>query len=75
MIVTETVIIDGRECVKTYSDKGVKIHGGYPVGDYDDAVDPKDSGRTYTETNIPVDDDTTVEDKAEAYDILMGVEE
>lgn len=61
MIKTETIIIDGRECVRTYSDSGVKIHGGYPEADYDEAVDPTDRGRTYTETDIPVDGDTTAE--------------
>jgi len=72
MIVTETLIIDGREFVKTYSDAGVKIHGGFPVGDYDEAVDPKDSGRTYTETDIPIEGETDAE---EILNILMGVSE
>ena len=59
---------------RAYSDKDVKIHGGIPEGDYDESCDPAEFGRTFTETDIPVDDQTTVEDKAEAYDILMGVE-
>ena len=60
--------------VKSYSDKRVKIHGGSPEGDYDEAIDPIDAGRTYVETNIPIDedDDPTIKEKAEAYDILMG---
>ena len=61
---------------RAYSDKGVLIHGGVPEGDYSEACDPAEFGRTYTETDIPVNpDNTTVEDKAEAYDILMGVGE
>ena len=75
MIVTETFEINGRQFVRTYSDRGLMIHGGVPEGDYSEACDPAEFGRTYTETDIPVDDDTTVEDKAEAYDILMGVGE
>lgn len=62
--------------VRTYSDKGVKIHGGYPEADYDDAIDPISAHREYTETDIPVDaEEPTVEEKAEAYDILVGVRE
>lgn len=62
--------------VRTYSDKGVKIHGGFPEADYDDAIDPISAHREYTETDIPVDEDEpTVEEKAEAYDILTGVVE
>lgn len=62
--------------VKTYSNLGLKIHGGFPEGDYDEAIDPADAGRTYVETDIPIDGETTEEDellaKAEAFDILMG---
>lgn len=52
MIIRET--IDGR-LIHTYSDIGTKIHGGDPEGDYDEAYDPIDADRTYTETDIPVD--------------------
>lgn len=62
--------------VRTYSNKGVKIHGGFPEADYDDAIDPISAHREYTETDIPVDEEEpTVEEKAEAYDILVGVRE
>lgn len=62
--------------VRTYSDKGVKIHGGFPEANYDDAIDPISAHREYTETDIPVDEEeSTVEEKAEAYDILVGVRE
>ena len=67
MIVTEIIDNLGH----TWSDRGVKIHGGFPEGDYDDVYDPIDSGRTYVETDIPI-EDITIEEKAEAYDILMG---
>ena len=55
--------------VYTYSDRGMKIHGGVPESDYDEAYDPIDSGRTYTETDIPIDSDTTAE---EIVKILTG---
>ena len=75
MIVTETFEINGRQFVRTYSDSSVMIHGGVPESDYAEACDPADLGRTYTETDIPIDpDEQTIQDKAEAYDILMGVE-
>ena len=73
MIKTETLIIDGREYIRTYSDAGVKVHGGYPESDYDESIDPADSGRTYTETDIPIDEgDTTAE---ELLNILTGEEQ
>ena len=53
MIKTE-ILLDGF--VRTYSDRGVKIHGGFPEGDYDVAVDPIELGRTYTETDTPIDE-------------------
>lgn len=55
--------------VKTYSDIGMKIHGGMPEGDYDEAYDPIDSGRTYVETDIPIEEDATAE---EIVNILTG---
>lgn len=71
-IVTETYELNGRQFVRTYSDKGVLIHGGVPEGDYDEANDPAEFGRTYTETNTPIDGSGETGDKAEAFDILMG---
>lgn len=73
MIRTETIIIDGREFIHTWSDRGVKIHGGFPEGDYDEVVDPAEFGRTYTETEIPVEESSEISDE-EAFDILIGGE-
>ena len=72
MIIQENI---GNDLVKTYSDKGVKIHGGSPEGDYDEAIDPISAGRTYVETDIPIDDgesEDETEVKAMGFDILMG---
>lgn len=66
MIQTETIIIDEREFVRTYSDAG-----RYVVRDgasYVEAVDPAEYGRTYTEGE-PLEDISA----EEALDIITGV--
>lgn len=65
MIRTETI----DNTIHTYSDLGVKIHGGFPESDYDEAYDPIEMGRTYTETDIPIESETTAE---EIVNILTG---
>lgn len=49
--------------VKSYSDAGFYIQGGMPIGEYTEAIDPKNLNRKYTETSkkIPV-PEATVED-------------
>ena len=56
--------------VKTYSDKGVYIHGGYPEADYTEAIDPINMGRIYTETDIPIVGEEVPAE--EALNIIMG---
>ena len=68
-IVTETFYIGNREFTKTYSDRGVYIHGGSPEGDYSEACEPSEFGRTYTETDIPIEGDSDAE---EIVNILTG---
>lgn len=60
MIIQEHIDINGRDFIRTYSDNGFYIHGGSPEADYAEAIDPADFGRTYIETNIPIEggDDT-----------------
>ena len=74
MIVQEYFTVDDKDFIRTYSNAGMMIHGGMPEDDYDEATDPAEFGRTYTETDIPVETDESTElaNKAEAYDILMG---
>lgn len=73
MIQTESITINGRQLTRTYSD------GGYYIQRegvrYAEAIDPADSGRTYTETDVPIAGTamTETEEKAAAYDILTGV--
>lgn len=54
--------------IRTYSDAGFYIHGGFPEADYEEAIDPADAGRTYVETDIPIEplDEATVEDYEQA---------
>jgi len=56
--------------VRTYSDAGMKIHGGYPEGDYNEAIDPVSIQRTYTETDIPIEDE--ISDSEALYIITDG---
>lgn len=69
MIKTE-VLENGS--TRTYSDEGFYIHGGFPEGDYAEAIDPPGIERTYTETNRYIDEAKTNKEKAVAYDVLMG---
>ena len=73
MIQTENIIINGRQMTRTYSDSGHYIQRDGVQ--YAEAIDPADSGRTYTETDVPIAGTamTETEEKAAAYDILTGV--
>ena len=68
MIKTETYFIGEREFTRTYSDSG-----RYVVRDgvsYEEACDPSEFGRTYTEGDpIPEDENSTAE---EILNIVLG---
>lgn len=66
MIVQERI----GDYIRTYSDQGVYIHGGFPEADYAEAIDPASTGRTYTETAIPIEDEPI--DAEEALRIITG---
>lgn len=70
MIKTETITIGEKTFIRTYSDKGMMIHGGSPEADYAEALDPAELGRTYTETDIPIDADEA--EAEELLNILLG---
>lgn len=72
MIVQEHYELNGVDFIRTTSDKGMKVHGGFPEADYDEGLDPAEFNRQYTETDIPIEDETTAE---EIVNILTGVEE
>lgn len=48
MIKTEKLTVNGKEFIRTYSDSGMMVERDGEL--YDEAYDPADSGRTYTET-------------------------
>lgn len=73
MIIVETLTIDNNEFVRTYSDAG-----RYVVRDgvsYEEAVDPAETNRTYTEGELIPDQMPTEADYAQVGRIMMGVEE
>lgn len=65
MIISEMFKVNNKDFIRQYSGLGVKIHGGFPEANYDVAEDPADLGRTYTETDIPIE-----QDEAEAEEIV-----
>lgn len=73
MIVKTTQEINGVVYAYTYSDSGFMIERDGVR--YAEAIDPLDSGRTYTETDALIEAEhmTETEEKAAAYDILTGV--
>ena len=54
MIKSEIITINNYQFIRTYSDSNFMIHGGFPETDYTEAIDPIDFGRTYIETDIPI---------------------
>ena len=77
MIKTENITINGKGYVRTYSDSNMQISRDDTGAMFYEAVDPVDTGRTYTETDVPIAEYYTdeTEAKARAYDILMGESE
>jgi hypothetical protein len=52
MIKTETLTINGRDFVKTYSDLGMMVERDGVR--YSEAIDPAEFGRQYVETDEPI---------------------
>jgi hypothetical protein len=72
MIIQEQI---SNTLIRTYSDANVYIRGGNPVGNYTEAIDPINANRTYTETDILIEQATTDDEYAEIGRIFMGVSE
>ena len=53
-IVQEHFTLNNVEFIRTYSDRGMMIRGGVPEDNYAEATEPASLGRTYTETDIPI---------------------
>ena len=65
---------DGVTLYRTYSDAYVMIQKYGTEETYSEAIDVENSGFTYTETDIPIEEETSTdtEQKAEAFDYLTG---
>lgn len=59
MIKTELITVDNRQLRRTWSDAGFMIERDGAM--YSEAVDPAEFDRVYTETNIPVESESTDE--------------
>lgn len=67
MIKTKIVEINGRKLLHTWSDEDFTIlRDGV---EYEEAYDPIDTGRVYTETDIPIESESDAE---EILNILLG---
>lgn len=71
MIVTENLTINGKAFVKTYSDSGFMVERDGVR--YDEAIDPAELGRMYTESTEVTQDEATETDYLNALR-EMGVE-
>ena len=73
MIKTEQLTINYKQFTKSYSDSGYMIERDGVQ--YSEAIDPTELGRTYTETDIPIEGegDLTVTDALEMLS-EMGVD-
>ena len=73
MIIAEQITINDRQFTKTYSDSGFMVERENVQ--YSEAIDPAEFGRTYTETDIPIEGegDLTVTDALEMLS-EMGVD-
>lgn len=74
MIVQEHFELNGIDFIRTYSDAGRYVVGGVPHGEYTEATDPAELGRTYVEGD-PMPSEEVAAQAEEAMNILMGVSE
>ena len=71
MIITENITRDdGATLIKHYSDAGFMMRQNETGVLYSEAIDVENSGYTYSETEIPAEDNEV--SAQEALDILMG---
>lgn len=77
MIKTELIVVDERQLRRTWSDAGFMIERDGVL--YNDAVDPAEFDRVYTETDTPVEsgseDEIDPDEAVSAVKILLGMEE
>lgn len=63
---------DGVKLYRTYSDKGYTIQKVGTEEVYEEAIDVENAPYEYEETDEPVETLNEIEEKAMAYDILVG---
>ena len=68
MLHTEYLTINGKDYIRTWSDLDVMIERDGAL--YEEAIDPADSGRSYTETDQPI----IHEGEAEEADYIAALE-
>lgn len=64
MIVREIMTIKDKDFLHTYSDSGMLIERDGVM--YSDAIDPIDSGRTYTESSMSIEEYNAIMAETEA---------
>lgn len=67
----ESIRSDGVKLIRTYSDEGYQIVQVDTGAVYSEAIDVENSGHTYGETDLPIEDDIT---DSQALRILLGGE-
>lgn len=70
MIIAEQITINDKQFTKSYSDSGYMIERDGVR--YSEAIDPSEYGRTYTETDVPIEGESEDKQKAAAFDYLTG---
>lgn len=68
LIKSEVVTIGGKQCVRTYSDAGMMIERDGAL--YEEAIDPAELGRVYTETEV---ESADLDGEAETADYLAAL--
>lgn len=68
MLIIENITINGADYTRTWSDLNVMIERDGAL--YEEAIDPIDSGRVYTETDQPI----IHEGEAEEADYIAALE-
>ena len=72
MTKTETVTMNNRTFVRTYSDANLMIQQDGTGAVYSEAYDPVDSGRTYTETDEEIPTEADSADCKTAFETITG---
>ena len=72
MIKTETITMNNRTLVRTYSDANLMIRQDGTGAVYSEAYDPADSGRTYSETDKEIPTEADSADYKTAFEIITG---